>query len=109
MMDYVIVTSRMTIIGLFKFNIRVEIITGTQACKPVYISRIIWDTGEFFTLPFILYKRQLLIDEKSNCNCIETLEEFQNATNPKRHPPKRQLPKRHLLKMSGRRDTFFII
>ena len=55
----------MKIIGLFKFNIKVEIITGTQSGNSVYIPRIILITGEFSTLPLILYSfsygRQLFI------------------------------------------------
>ena len=47
--------------GLFKFNIKVEIITGTQAVNSVHIPRIILDIGEFSTLPFIPYRRHLLI------------------------------------------------
>ena len=53
--------TRMKIIGLFKFNIKVEIITSTHAGNCVFIPRIIFDTGEFFTLPFILYRRQFPI------------------------------------------------
>ena len=53
--------TRMKLIGLFKFNIKVEIITGTQAGNSFYIPRIILDTGKFYTLPFILYRRELLI------------------------------------------------
>ena len=53
--------TRMKIIGLFKFNIKVEIITGTHAGNCVFIPRIILDTGEFSTLPFILYRRQFPI------------------------------------------------
>ena len=53
--------TRMKIIGLFKFNMKVEIITGTQAGNFVYIPRIILDTGKFSSLPFILYRRELLI------------------------------------------------
>ena len=51
----------MKITGLFKFNIKVEIITGTHAGNSVFIPRIILDTGEFSTLPSILYRRQFPI------------------------------------------------
>ena len=51
----------MKIIQLFKFNIKIEIITGTRSGNSVYISRIILDTGEFSTLPFIWYRRQFPI------------------------------------------------
>ena len=50
--------TRIKIIRLFKFNIKVEIITGTRSGNSVYIPRIIFDTGKFSTLPFILYRRQ---------------------------------------------------
>ena len=53
--------TRMKIIQLFKFNIKIEIITGTRSGNSVYISRIILDTGEFSTLPFIWYRRQFPI------------------------------------------------
>ena len=51
----------MKIIRLFKFNIKVEIITSTHAGNCVFIPSIILDTGEFSTLPFILYRRQFPI------------------------------------------------
>ena len=47
--------------GLLKCNIKVEIITGTHARNCVFIPRIILDTGEFSTLPFILYRKQFPI------------------------------------------------
>ena len=49
--------ARIKIIRLFKFNIEVEIITGTQSGNSVYIPRIILNTGECSTLSFILYRR----------------------------------------------------
>ena len=53
--------TQMKIIGLVKFNIKVEIITGTRSGNFAYIPIIILDTGEFPTLPFILYRRQFPI------------------------------------------------
>ena len=48
----------MQIIALLKFNMKVEIITGTQAGNFVYILKIILDTGKFSILAFILYRRE---------------------------------------------------
>ena len=53
--------TRMKIIGLFKFNIKVEIISGTHAGNCLFIPRIMLDTGEILTLLFILYRRKFPI------------------------------------------------
>jgi ATP-dependent DNA helicase PIF1 len=50
--------TRLKIIELFKFNIKAEIITGIKKGSIVFIPRIILDTGEYTSLPFILYRRQ---------------------------------------------------
>jgi len=49
--------TRLKGVELFKFYIKVEIITGTQAGKCVFIPRIILDIGESSALPFVLYRR----------------------------------------------------
>ena len=51
----------MKIIGLFILNMKVEIKTCTQAGISIFISIIILDSGKFSTLPFISYRKELLI------------------------------------------------
>lgn len=50
--------TRLKIIELFTFNIKAEIITGSKKGSIVFIPRIILDTGEHNSLPFILYRKQ---------------------------------------------------
>lgn len=52
---------RLKIIELFKFNIKAEIITCSKKGSIFFIPRIILDTDEHTTLPFILYRRQFPI------------------------------------------------
>ena len=53
--------TRLIIIGLYKYNIKAEIITGENKEKQFFISRIILNTCESSALPFILYRKQFPI------------------------------------------------
>lgn len=50
--------TRLKVLELFKFNIKVEIITGTNIGNIAYIPRIQLQTPENSKLPFILFRRQ---------------------------------------------------
>ena len=53
--------TRLKVKKLYKYNIKVEIITGTHVGEIAYIPRIQLNTGEYTSLPFILYRRQFPI------------------------------------------------
>ena len=50
--------TRLKILDLYKYNIKVEVITGINKGKVAFIPRLKLDTGEYSSLPFILYRRQ---------------------------------------------------
>lgn len=49
--------TRLQILELFKYNLKARIITGDKKNNIVFIPRIILDTGDFTSLPFILHRR----------------------------------------------------
>ena len=53
--------TRLKITKLFEYNIEAEIVTGENLGKKVFIPRITLNTGEFSSLPFILYRKQFPI------------------------------------------------
>ena len=53
--------TRHKIIGLYKYNIKAEIITGENKGKKFFIPRITLNTCESFALPFILYGKKFPI------------------------------------------------
>ncbi|XP_043476432.1 ATP-dependent DNA helicase pif1-like [Leptopilina heterotoma] len=53
--------TRLKILELHKFNIKVLIITGSKEGTTAFVPRIILDSGENSNLPFILFRRQFPI------------------------------------------------
>ena len=53
--------TRMKILELYKYNIKVEIFTGIKKGNIAFIPRIKLDSDDYSFLPFILYRRQFPI------------------------------------------------
>ena len=56
--DGLCIGTRLKIIGLYKYNIKAEIITGENNGKQFLIPRITLNTCELSALPLILYRKK---------------------------------------------------